>query len=190
MLVGLNIACESGAANFLDYMHKQFSWTLHRSLPRRFEDAIFSARGPRTRREGVVGYTARKVALLQQLERAGCALPDSAKGLCILRDALLPRQASDALHVWLKGEYGVEAVCDRLRRLERPGPSGQSTSVVLRDREPGWEETDETYDIEQLHDQDWGSGSICEPGTSLEWLNDDDCTLEEEQAQLLLAQMQ
>eukprot|EP00971_Amphidinium_carterae_P174830 3465395-Amphidinium_carterae.1 len=73
-------------------LQREYSWTLHRALPMRFEQALFSPSGQRQKNESFLGYTARKGTALRELAMAGLDLPEAARGLIYMRDAALSRQ--------------------------------------------------------------------------------------------------
>eukprot|EP00971_Amphidinium_carterae_P150467 2982975-Amphidinium_carterae.1 len=90
------ITNDDGGDRVIKFVQKQFQWVLVRSLPRLFEEAVYSQGGQRSRGETFVTYTARKMLLFQKLEKEGCPLPSLARGIMMLNHAHLSRHDSDA----------------------------------------------------------------------------------------------
>eukprot|EP00971_Amphidinium_carterae_P288608 5730716-Amphidinium_carterae.1 len=111
---------KDGGEQVLDFVPKQFEWVLVRSLPRLFEEAVYSQAGQRLKTESFVTYTARKTLLFQKLEKEGCPLPPLARGIVMLNHAHLSRHDSDVVFTWLAGAYEADKVRDCLRKLDRP----------------------------------------------------------------------
>eukprot|EP00971_Amphidinium_carterae_P249185 4946232-Amphidinium_carterae.1 len=102
----------------------------------KYEAALFAGSGQRAKGESFLAYSARKVALLKDLKRAGVDLPSSARGLTLLRDAKLSKTEQESVLFWTKGEYNEEIIIESLRRLERTGglasqPSSGSAAAVF-----------------------------------------------------------
>eukprot|EP00971_Amphidinium_carterae_P077841 1539676-Amphidinium_carterae.1 len=133
--------------------------------------------------ESFLAYSARKVALLKDLKRAGVDLPSSARGLTLLRDAKLSKTEQESVLFWTKGAYNEEIIIESLRRLERTGgmvslpPSGGATAVFWNGEEDdvaGYEE-EETAEVED-EDVTWWAGQ------------GEEDVISEDQAQIILAQ--
>eukprot|EP00971_Amphidinium_carterae_P021209 418714-Amphidinium_carterae.1 len=75
------IAAENAVETIEQLIRKEYSFTLQRSLPQRFEQALFSAEGHRKKGESQLAYTSRKTTMLRELAVAGLELPDLARGL-------------------------------------------------------------------------------------------------------------
>eukprot|EP00971_Amphidinium_carterae_P333956 6469003-Amphidinium_carterae.1 len=103
---------------------------------------------------------------MKDLDKAGCPLSDVARGLILLRDAMLTTREQDNVQFWTQGSFELSVVRDALRKLDRPS-LGASTSIMYEGREEdaaywrsGWEG--------EPWDEDWWTGWT-ENG---EWAND------------------
>eukprot|EP00971_Amphidinium_carterae_P066326 1313529-Amphidinium_carterae.1 len=120
----------------------------------------------------MLAYTARKLALMKELGRAGLDLPETAKGLSILRDAKLNKTELDSVTFWSRGEFDAKVIIDCLRRLERPtmsaqtsGPSTGLSSMFYQDQdqdEQTWEAEEWPEEAEVLEEEEaqwiWAQG--------------------------------
>eukprot|EP00971_Amphidinium_carterae_P274857 5453952-Amphidinium_carterae.1 len=94
------ITADDGAEAVIAHVEKEYEWVTQRSLVKKFEDAVYhSGRG---RSESFLSYTAKIATAFQQLARAGCDLPSTAKGLIALRGGNLSKQESDLIYGWLQ----------------------------------------------------------------------------------------
>eukprot|EP00969_Alexandrium_andersonii_P210855 9312735-Alexandrium_andersonii.AAC.1 len=117
----------------LTHIKKAYHHFLHQNLPRNFEMAIYDSAGHRQNQEGMLQYTTRKRALYRQLEKAGCSLPDVARGYVMMHDGKVSNQGWDTVMQWTNGSYEEEKVIDALRKLERPlrGAAGSSSTMAF-----------------------------------------------------------
>ena len=187
---------EDGAEKLLKTVKEEYAWSLSRSLPLKLEAALYSQGCRRQAGESLVSFTAKKLALFKELERAGCSLPDVCKGLILCRDASLPKADVDAVHYWLKGDYQLSAVLEAVRRLDRPMTSGSQVSSgpkVYALEEEGVEEAG--WDIENEYGQPWSQpwSETTEAWQEEEGLSeflgdiDEETPLEEETVQTVMA---
>eukprot|EP00971_Amphidinium_carterae_P146056 2895059-Amphidinium_carterae.1 len=99
------IAAENAVEVIEQLIRKEYSFTLQRTLPQRFEQALFAVEGHRRKGESLLSYTSRKTTMLRELAVAGLELPDLAKGLVMLRDSGLSRSEMDTVYNWAQGDF-------------------------------------------------------------------------------------
>eukprot|EP00971_Amphidinium_carterae_P177427 3518819-Amphidinium_carterae.1 len=87
----------------------------------------------------MMAYCARKVHMLKDLEKAGCDLPSTARGIILLRDAGLNPREQDNIQFWTQGSYELATVQEALRKLDRPMASASSSTAILYDEEQHWD---------------------------------------------------
>eukprot|EP00971_Amphidinium_carterae_P038090 748871-Amphidinium_carterae.1 len=83
------ITNDDGAQVLLEHVRHQYQWTVTRSLPTKLENTLFVRSSQRQRQESLLAYCAKKIHLMKDLDKAGCTLPENAKGIILLRDAAL-----------------------------------------------------------------------------------------------------
>eukprot|EP00971_Amphidinium_carterae_P147420 2921305-Amphidinium_carterae.1 len=126
------IAAENAVETIEQLIRKEYSFTLQRTLPQRFEQALFSAEGHRKKGESQLAYTSRKTTMLRELAVAGLELPDLARGLVMLRDSGLSRNEMDTLYNWAQGDFTYNRVVEMLRNLDRiPQTATMATTRIM-----------------------------------------------------------
>eukprot|EP00971_Amphidinium_carterae_P064904 1286131-Amphidinium_carterae.1 len=155
------LTSENAVERMVSLLETEFQWSLQRTMPQRFEAALFSAAGTRQRQESLLAYTARKATLLRELSNSGLDLPDLAKGLIMLRDAHLGKAELDTIHQWAQGDFAYDKTVTMLRNLDRlPQASTPAYKTVLYDEdEEGLEEEGVDWGIEAEYEQAWNDSS-------------------------------
>eukprot|EP00971_Amphidinium_carterae_P054280 1069277-Amphidinium_carterae.2 len=163
---------KDGGEQVLDFVRKQFEWVLVRSLPRLFEEAVYSQAGQRLKTESFVTCTARKTLLFQKLAKEGCPLHPLARGIVMLNHAHLRRHDSDFVFTWLVADYEADKVCDCLCKLDRPqhGTSGTAPTVLY----DGVDNDDEAWTADGQQWQGQQPGWSEWEGADQEWLPEED----------------
>eukprot|EP00971_Amphidinium_carterae_P348080 6490310-Amphidinium_carterae.1 len=182
------ITTESGGEKIYELIEQTYQWTTIRNLPAKFEAALFSQSGQRSKGESLLAYTARKLALLKELKRAGVELPSSARGLTVLRDARLSKADQDAVLFWTRGEYDEVAVVDSLRRLERPGGiMGQTSAMAAGAGAVFWNDDEQDQGGIEYEEEEQAEGTGVEDESTW-WQGAEEEVLTEDQAHIILAQ--
>eukprot|EP00971_Amphidinium_carterae_P031066 611384-Amphidinium_carterae.4 len=179
---------ESCGEKIYALIEQTYQWTTIRNPPAKFEAALFSQSGQRSKGESLLSYTARKIALLKELKRAGVDLPSPARGLTVLRDARLSKAEQDAVLFWTRGEYDEEVVVDSLRRLERPGGiMGQTAAIAAGAGAVFWNEEEQDQGGIEYEEEEQAKGTGMDDEATW-WQGAEEEVLTEDQAHIILAQ--
>jgi len=116
------LTAEDGGQRVYDHIKEAYGEHLDKKLPKAIERALFSNEGKRNKGESMIQYVSRKKMLFNELDRAKCVLPPTAKGYIMLRDAQLSDRAWDTIETWTTGSYELSDIATYLRKLERPIP--------------------------------------------------------------------
>eukprot|EP00971_Amphidinium_carterae_P332122 6466113-Amphidinium_carterae.2 len=111
---------ENGADLLLGKLELGYSYITARKLPHKFYETIFHPSSKRQQKEGLATYVSRKKLLFRQLHSSGCALPEVAQGLLMLKDSQVNAAQHETLLTWLQGAYTVDEVSQALMKLEQP----------------------------------------------------------------------
>eukprot|EP00971_Amphidinium_carterae_P104123 2062130-Amphidinium_carterae.2 len=151
------LTSETAVETMVSLLETEFQWLLQRTMPQRFEAALFSVAGTRQRQESLLACTARKATLLRELGHSGLELPDLATGLIMLRDAHLSKSEQDAIHQWAQGDFAYDKTVTVLRNLDRlPQAAAPTSKSILYDEEDGYEEDGaDPWGIEAEYEQPW-----------------------------------
>eukprot|EP00971_Amphidinium_carterae_P186474 3701732-Amphidinium_carterae.2 len=153
------LTSETAVETMVSQLETEFQWSLQRTMPQRFEAALFSVAGTRQRQESLLACAARKATLLRELGHSGRELPDLAKGLIMLRDAHLSKAELDTIHQWAQGDYAYDKTVTMLRNLDRlPQAATPMSKSILYDeeKEEGYEEDGtDPWGIEAEYEQPW-----------------------------------
>eukprot|EP00971_Amphidinium_carterae_P134599 2667750-Amphidinium_carterae.1 len=177
------LTADNGADTILQLLRKEYGWTLQRSLPQRFEAALFSAAGRRQANESLLSFTARKMTLLKELQQAGVSLPSTAQGLVVLRDAGLSKSENECFLQWSKGAYDIDTVVSNLRNLDRVPQQGHGHKTHL------WT-ADEEWEYEQWQEGEWNEADPEAWDPESEDPTPEEDTISEDAAQLVYAMHQ
>ena len=122
---------ESSGQDVFDHIKKSYAEYLERKLPQALEECLFDPKIHRQKTETMLPFVLRVDKLFKKLKKAGCDLPDDAKGYLLLRNAKLPDQARDLVEMWSGGKYDYVQMQGYLKRLERPTPGAGGNQRML-----------------------------------------------------------